>query len=402
MKIPNPLAAALLLIASAAAAQPFSAGAGSGFSLTGANSSPLLLAPGAGPIDEMVFKCSTPPYVQCTAAQLNLREAVRTSGKCPQPAIPACVDYLMRQSGASNPAETIAAYTPPDGMKWASPDCTHIPCKLVDDSRKSTVIDGIVVTGRRYDQQPGFIGPPAPLKNALPPAFDSKEFQKELAAARADNQYTVVDMGDNRYGIVFDDGNVSVCGAGQCTMPRPASDFPKLPEMIQAAQSLNSGAGSINNDNPGFTASSNKQTPNLNNAGRTAGGAPADPGPGASASNEAREFGQQAANDSAAISGTSGSGGSGAGGTSVASGGAAAAGPGEGEVIKTRAEALGSIEITYSRLQKTEADIKGAAGAFDKGQMTDFAAPNAPASGRLAEPPVDEKYLGKIQASSNE
>ena len=195
---------------------------------------------------------------------------------------------------------------------------------------------------------------------------------------------------------------MSVCGQGQCFAPRPASEFPNLAEQIQAATSLNSGSRSLNNDNPnGFTASGNKQTPNLDNAGRTTGGeqqaaASNDP------SDEAKGMGRQAAADSVAVSGTSGS--SSGTGTSVASGGSPSSGGATAEqVIKTKAASLGSIEITYTRLQQTEDSIKGAAGAFNNGQMTGFASPNAPsASGRLAEPPVDEKYLGKIQASSNE
>jgi hypothetical protein len=400
MKTLEPLAAALLLMAASASAQPFSAGAGTGFNLTGNNSGGLVLAPGSSPVDDMVFKCGTVPYVACTAAQLNLREAVRTSGKCPSPAIPACVDYLMKQSGSSNPAETIAAYTPPDGTKWASPDCTHIPCKLADDAGK-----GAIESGLPYDQQPGFIGPPAPPKNNLPPAFDSKEFQKELAAARADSSNTIVDLGDNRYGVVLDDGSVSVCGKGLCNMPRPASEFPKLAEQIQAANSINSGAKSLNSDNPnaGFQANSEKQapqTPSITNSGRTS-GSPDNAAEDTSASDEAKGFGRQAAADSVAVSGSDPSSGAG---SSVASNGSSSGGEaGAGQVIKTKAAALGSIEITYTRLQKTESDIKGAAGAFNNGQMTGFASPNAPAaSGRLAEPPVDEKYLGKIQAASNE
>lgn len=397
MKTLKPLAAALLLIGSSASAQLLNPGAGSGFSLTGNAPAPYSFSlPSA--VDDVVFKCGTPPYIPCTDVHMNKREAIRIAGRCPEPAIQSCIDFLMKNSPSSNPAETIAAYTPPPGTQWASPDCTHIPCRLADSPGT-----GATESGLPYDQQPGFIGPPAPPKNNLPPAFDAKDFQKELAEARADNQYPIVDLGDNRYGVVLDNGTVSVCGRGQCTMPRPAAEFPDLPERLQAAQSLNSGAGSINNDNPGgFSLSSNKQTPDLNNAGRTAGGSPAVPD--TSASDEARGFGEQAANDSAAISGTAGGlPGADSGGTSVASNGGGAAG-GTEEVIKTRAEALGSIEITYSRLQKTEADIKGAAGAFNSGAMTGFASPNAPApaNGRLAEPPVDEKYLGKIQAASNE
>jgi hypothetical protein len=385
MKTRNPLAAALLLLASSAPAQLLNPGASFGTS----SQSPFSLSGASASDDDMVFKCSTPPYIACTTAQMNRRELVRETRVCPSPVSKACTDYL--ESAAGRPLSTgpIQLLGNSPDVKWASPDCTHIPCRLADSP----------ASGLPYDRQPGFIGPPAPPQNNLPPAFDPKDFQKELAAARAESQNTIVDMGDNRYGVVLEDGTVSVCGSGLCSMPRPASEFPKLAEQIQAAVSLNSGGESLNNGNPnGFTASSNKQTPNLDNSGRT--NAPEQAAANNNPSEEARSFGQQAASDSAAVSGTSAFG-SAAGG-SVASGGYASAAT-EDQVIKTKAASLGSIEITYSRLQKTEADIQGAAGAFKDGQMTGFASPNAPAaSGRPEMPPVDEKYLGKIQAASNE
>lgn len=407
MKTPTPLAAALLLIAASAAAQPLA----TGFSMTGTNSnaSPfaLQLAPGSAPVDEMVFKCGTVPYVACTTAQTNLREAVRVSKKCPQPAIPACVDFLMKLSNSTNPAETIAAYTPPPGQKWADPACNHIPCKLADEP---VVLDEIVVTGRRtgpgsYEDEPGFIGPPSPFRNQGPQPFsDDSAFKQAMKDQEAVTPGKVVDLGNNTYAVDTGDGNYSIgglCNGAPCNgLPKPADQIPGLADALQVANSFNSGRNSINNDNPnGFTASSNKQTPNLDNSGRTSGGEQQadDTNP----SDEAKGMGRQAAADSVAVSGTSGSSGSG---SSVASSGSPSSGGATAEqVIKTKAAALGSIEITYTRLQQTEDSIKGAAGAFNNGQMTGFASPNAPAaSGRLAEPPVDEKYLGKIQASSNE
>jgi len=404
MKTSNPLAAALLLMAASAAAQPYAPGATGGFSMTGANSGSgslgLQLAPGSAPVDEMVFKCGTVPYVACTTAQMNLREAVRTSGKCPLPAIPACVDYLMKQSNSTNPAETIAAYNPPPGTQWASPDCTHIPCRLAD----SPTGTGAVESGLPYDQQPGFIGPPSPFKNQGPQPFtDENAFKQAMKEQEEVTPGKVIDLGNNTYAVDTGDGNYSIgglCSGAPCNgLPKPADQIPGLADALQAANSLNSGGKSLNNDNPnGFTASSNKQTPNLENSGRTSGGEQqADE---TNPSDEAKGMGRQAAADSVAVSGASGS----SGGTSVASNGSPSSGGATAEqVIKTKAAALGSIEITYTRLQQTEDNIKGAAGAFNNGQMTGFASPNAPAaSGRLAEPPVDEKYLGKIQASSNE
>lgn len=409
MKTSNPLAAALLLMAASASAQLINPGAGSGFSMTGSNSSPspfaLQLAPGSAPVDEMVFKCGTVPYVACTTAQTNLREAVRVSKKCPQPAIPACVDYLMKQSNSTNPAETIAAYNPPPGTQWASPDCTHIPCRLADSPTGPASPSGQTLAGRSYEDEPGFIGPPSPFRNQGPQPFtDESSFKQAMKDQEAVTPGKVVDLGNNTYAVDTGDGNYSIgglCNGAPCNgLPKPADQIPGLADALQTAHSINSGGNSLNGDNPnGFTASSNKQTPSMNNAGQTGDQGQADD---TNPSDEAKGMGRQAAADSVAVSGASGS--SSGGGTSVASSGSPSPGGATPEqVIKTKAAALGSIEITYTRLQQTEDSIKGAAGAFNNGQMTGFASPNAPAaSGRLAEPPVDEKYLGKIQASSNE
>ncbi|MBI2387268.1 MAG: hypothetical protein HYV14_14845 [Elusimicrobia bacterium] len=412
MKTPNPLAAALLLIAASAAAQPFSAGAGTGFTMPAGNSSPFLLAPGAGPIDEMVFKCGTVPYVACTAAQLNLREAVRTSGKCPQPAIPSCVDYLMRNAGTA-PIQLLGNQANPSTANDEFfKKCGTVPyrlCTSEEEAQKAAwekeQAKRAAESGLPYDKQPGFIGPPAPPINASnsvgmfsdPPAFSPAEFQKEMADARSDNPYPVIDLGDNRYGIVTPDGEVQVCGKGLCAGTRAPGEIPDFHDKVQMARAESAGfTGSSGGGQAGRNAPA---TPGINNAGQT--GSPNQAADQTNPSDEAKGMGRQAAADSAAVSGASGSP-SGTGG-SIASNGSSSGGATAEQVIKTKAASLGSIEITYTRLQKTEDDIKGAAGAFSSGQMTGFASPNAPsASGRLAEPPVDEKYLGKIQASSNE
>lgn len=401
MKTPNPLAAALLLIAASAAAQPLA----TGFSMTGTNSnaSPfaLQLAPGSAPIDEMVFKCGTVPYVACTTAQTNLREAVRTSKKCPQPAIPACVDFLMKQSNSTNPAETIAAYTPPPGQKWADPACNHIPCKLADEP---VMLDEIVVTGRRtgpssYEDEPGFIGPPSPFRTnnaagSTPPPMTDTQYEQVFQGIKDSYGADAVDLGNKTYGILADDGTMSVCSPTDCRQAQQSEYADKIQQARAEAVAFTGASGG------GQTNKSVPSTPGINNAGQTGSVNQADDD--TNPSDEAKGMGRQAAADSVAVSGNSGS--SSGDGTSVASNGSPSSGGATAEqVIKTKAAALGSIEITYTRLQQTEDSIKGAAGAFNNGQMTGFAAPNAPAaSGRLAEPPVDEKYLGKIQASSNE
>lgn len=374
MKTPNPLAAALLLVAASASAQLLSGPAGgSGFSMTGTSS--FSLGSNSGPVDDVVFKCGTVPYIACTDVHMNKREAIRISGVCPAPASAACTQYLMSTRGGSNPAETIGAYDPP--VQWASPDCQHYGCLLAEP----VVLDEIVVTGRRrpaptdsglpYDQQPGFIGPPAPPSGpSMPPPFSPADFQRELADARSDNQYPVVDLGDNRYGVVLEDGTVSVCGLGQCAMPRPASEFPNLADQIQAANSLNNGAGSINDGNPnGFTPSSNKQTP----PGPARSGTPPPPPADDVASNPSDEA-RTSGGDAGSFFRSNGGGvGASAGGTS-GGGYAAAAANGKEEAIATEAAALDGV-FTYIKTQEIKAEIDRTAGAVTTGGDGTFVTP---------------------------
>lgn len=380
MNTRNPLAAALLLLAGSASAQLLSGPSGNGFSMTGTSQSPLSFGGSSGPVDDVVFKCGTVPYIACTDVHMNKRENIRISGVCPAPASAACTEYLMSTRGATNPAETIAAYTPPPGREWASPDCQRIPCRLADP----VVLDEIVVTGRRnpaptesglpYDQQPGFIGPPAPPSGpSLPPAFSAADFQRELSAARSDSQNTVVDLGDNRYGVVLDDGSVSVCGMGQCAAPRPASEFPGLADQIQAANSLNNGAGSLNDGNPqGFTPSSNKRTPPApGSSGRPSQGTPPPADDVASnPSDEARASG----GDAGSFFRSNGGGmGASAGGTS-GNGYAAAAADGQQEAIATEAAELDGV-FTYIKTQEIKASIDRTAGAVTTGGDGTFVTP---------------------------
>lgn len=375
MKTSNPLAAALLLIAASASAQPLAGGYNFG---GGQNTTPFSLGAASGPVDDIVFKCGTVPYIACTAEHMNKRENIRITGICPAPASKACTDYLMRARGAANPVETIGAYDPP--VQWASPDCQHYGCLLAEP----VVLDEIVVTGRRnpaptesglpYDQQPGFIGPPAPPSGpSMPPPFSPGEFQRELADARSDNQHTVVDLGNNRYGVVLDDGSVSVCGRGQCSTPRPANEFPNLAEQIQLARSLNNG-DSINKENPGgFTPASNRQPPGTTppgGSGRSATPPPSDE-VASTSSNEARGSGNDAGNFFR-------SNGGGDMGASGATGGgyAAAATNGKEEAIATEAAELDGV-FTYIKTQEIKAAIDRTAGAVTSGGDGTFVTPNS-------------------------
>jgi len=371
MNIRNPLAATLLLASSFATAQT------SNFSMIGET--------------DMVEKCGTVPYRACTPEELQERaRRAGNTGYC-LPLDTSCQSNFMTNAGASNPTETIAAYTPPPGVQWASPDCQRIPCRTVGSPGGDVP----------YDQQPGFIGPPAPPKvNAGPPPFPPEVFQQELANAQAESPNPVIDMGDGRYGAVLEDGTVAVCGLGQCAMPRPASDFPGLEAKIQDARqqaaSINSGMNSLN-DGSGSINGGNKSTPNksapgadepvnLANSGRT--GAATDMGPTPNGGGSAGDIGAEFAGDLERLSGGTGA--------EIASSGGGYDSPsyGSNEIVKidgavARAEAEKS-GYTYTRIddaaKNTESIIKGGEKAFDT------------SNGRADAPPVNEKYLGKIQA----
>lgn len=368
-----PLAAALLLLASAAAAQPYAAGAGAGFSMTGVNTNAFSFSLPPGPVDDVVFKCGTVPYIACTDVHMNKREAIRIAGRCPEPASPACVEFLMKNSASANPAETIAAYTPPPGREWASPTCQRIPCRLADAPSAVGFAAGFAAgpppASSSYEDEPGFIGPPSPPKSSLPPAFDAKDFQKELAAARAESQNTIVDMGDNRYGVVLDDGTVAVCGNGLCSRPRPASEFPKLADQIQLARNESfsfNGASAGGRKNTGSPS-----VPGPDNAGKT-NGSPNPADEVTSASDEARGSGNDAGNFFRSGSDDSGSrSGSGAG--SGGSDGYASA-AGKDQVIKTKAAELDGV-YTYNKTQEIKATIEKTAGAVTGGVDGTFATP---------------------------
>lgn len=400
MNIRKPLALALLMTASAASAQPFATSPQPTFNFFSTNASPFsLTGSGSGDaIPDASFTCSSMenvhiPFASCTKEQLDDRK--RFNGECPAKST-ACKEYLQRSLSGANPAGTIAAYTPPPGQQWASPSCTHIPCLLADSPTEG---DEIVVTGRRQvSEKPrddDFVGPVLPPnENKLPPAFDAKDFQKEIADARADSQNTIVDLGDNRYGVVLEDGTVAVCGRGACNMPRPASEFPKLAEQIQMATSINSGINSLNNDNPnGFTAKSDK--------GKSAPGGgmppPADDDSASSGSNGGGSLGRSFATDQANISG-----GGGGDASSSGSGGGASSGDGKGYIAvkPSEMEPVGRIKITHTALLKTEADINSAEKAFTSGK-NGFAAPNDDTGSAAGDPPISPEHLGKIQAVEN-
>jgi hypothetical protein len=403
MNARTPLAAAFLIMASNAMAQIGVNGALPVNNSAGANP---LFGGSASPADDLTYKCNLPPYAACSATQLNERSQVLSSRTCPPPATSACQSFLMANGDSGTGAvQFMGAQSNPataNGEFFMKCDTVpYRPCNMQETVQRdqylkalakqeeashqmvasknptSTTVDEIVVTGTR----------------PLPPPFDSKDFQKELADARADNSKKVVDLGNNRIGIVNDDGKVFVCGKGQCDLkPRKPENVPGFAEAMQRDQSLNSGNVSINSENPNGTPKGVPKGVGTPPASQTP---PADTSVAKSMGGDVVALQNEVSgNNFGASSASSGSGaGSGAiGGTGV--GGAKGA-----EVVKvSKAEvdaALAKVDSEgYSFDKNRDADRKmkviiGGAQAFNRNTT------------RLAEPPTDEKYVGKVQAVSN-
>lgn len=338
MNIKTPLPAALLLAASSASAQLLSPGPG--FSMTSPNAGSFSLP--AGPVDDVVFKCNTPPYIPCTDVHMNKREAIRIAGRCPEPASSACMDYLMRTSGSANPVQTIAAYNPPEGTKWASPDCTHIPCRLADSPSAPSV------TAAPKPGDPEFIGP---IQDP-PPAPRAAQDRAALADARSeigqDGIKGVVDLGNGRFAKMRDDGTAEVCGRASCEAPVPA-DAVKNPK-VAAWVVENKGYAGV--DSPGggggiginSTPAGRSFTPD--DAGKSApsgpGAPPADTrSGGGSGEDTAYNSGVQLGGETGDLGGPSGPSSGGSGGSSGRSG----SGGYGAETASTKVEKVGTAEF---------------------------------------------------------
>ena len=241
MNLKNPLAAALLMTASAAMSQTLVLPTSSGFGPQTAPFSPTL--PGD---TDMVEKCSTVPYRLCTTQELNFRE-IRKGGGCAEKDF-ACQRKLMENTGSA-PLQLLGNQSNPSTANDEFfKKCGTVPYRLctsdeqkkrdawlaskkpenkkpsADPKGEPTTVDEIVVTGRRYDQEPGFIGPPAPPdRPSAPPAMTDAQFKAGFEVVQ--NTYPdAIDLGDHRYGLPKKDGTIEVCSQGGCET-RPQSEF---------------------------------------------------------------------------------------------------------------------------------------------------------------------------------
>ena len=387
----TPLAAALILAASAANAQTTTSG-GSVLSF-GSSASHIFnvtSAPSTNSDPDWIFKCGTPPFLACTTAELNLRGAVLANRTCPPPASTRCADYLMRNP--PNPLENYSASSVPDGFIWSSPTCTRIPCRI--EPTGATPADKSTSKQPLTQNDPGFIGPPDPRANTGPqPYKDDASFNAAMKVQEEATPGKVIDLGDRRYAVDDGQGNYSLGGLQggyPVSVPTTADKIPGLKDAIQAkkaneAMFTNTAAG----NNP-------PSTPSTQNGGRSGGG---NVGGGrddgavvANAQNQAN-----GGRGSVGATGTTGSGGGG-------KGGAATGGAGNPDTtisIDGNATKVGDIPVTFVHNQGMQSIIQRAASASTNGQVNGLVGGNGEiggtVSGRLKEPPVDAKVLGKQQ-----
>lgn len=405
MNIRNPLALALLMTASAASASP---APGTNQPLPtfnfGATASPFSMTAGANTtsdLDDQTFNCTSQdnlhiPWASCTAQQL--KDRARFNGVC-SPKSQACKDYMQRTLSGTNPAGTIAAYTPPPGSEWASPDCTHFPCRT--KGSPGGEVEEIVVTGRRspppssnYEDDPNFVGPRLPREQAPPAAFSAnsappapppmteKEYQKTLADMKGTYGDKVVDLGNKTYGVLDEKGDgMSICGPSGCSRGRQS-------EHQDAIQKARAEANAFTGTSGGGTSNPPKS------GGQTAGGPPPSQDDDSGGSRSPRGMG-------AAFAGETGIASSGSGGSGYSASGASGGGSeGKTEVIKDSNGIKLNREFTYIKTAEIDRQIETEAKAFAKGQPG-FAAPNEPLPGAVGDPPISPEHLGKIQAVAN-
>lgn len=98
---------------------------------------------------------------------------------CP-PSDSSCWSGFMDGSAKNDPTQTIAAYDPPPGQKWASDSCRHIPCAVVPDPNSD-----------KADNTPDIQGPPS-----------MKPFDNGILKGNA---------------LYFPDGTVSYCFDNSCS-----------------------------------------------------------------------------------------------------------------------------------------------------------------------------------------
>lgn len=404
-----PLSAFLLTAALAAQAQLLNPQAGgSGFTLPNSGLSGLGGSAGSDPLnDDMTFKCGTVPYRQCTADELNRQENVKRAGRCPMsPATDACASFLMRSSanGGANPAQTIAAYTPPPGQKWASPDCQRIPCALAPDD--SNTVEEIVVTAPRRESSPkpgdaDFIGPPCPPEVCGGGANNSGLWDSQFEAIKEKNP-GAVSVGNERY-IVPDPEDPSKwheCTPMMCK--RDPVDGSKYADQIQAARA-NAAMFNVasHNSDQGRTKSSSSSQQQQD---------PIDPNPTSGApSTASSDAGDVLSALRSMDRGGEGSGTMGSSWTGTGSGGSGTNGSGspagaqtvkiDGGTISSDLGADGGITFTGNQemLRRIDAARKDVDSGNVDGMLTTGGQSQAELRGRIAEPPVDSRFVGKQQ-----
>jgi len=394
------------MTAAAASAQPYT----SGYNFNIPAPTNYVMLP---PVSDEIFKCGNMLSALCSDEDRKRLTNILRTRTCPQPVSYACANYLMMNTDSgvfqylgnqSNPATAFDEFYKKCGTAPYR-GCTDLESTDRDAWLKwkpQPKADAPPKEGARYDQEPGFVGPPLPSgwgsqngnggvvsnTQATPlrlfaPMKNDADFKKTFQEIQKSYGDAPIDMGDNTYAILDKKGDgMMICGQGGCT---PAKQSDHQDKIQQARAEDKSFSGTSGGGTPPAKAGGQKSGgdgPPVNEAGgRTAdatggGGSPRDKG-----ASFARESGI---------------------------GGAGTSGSGEGSeqtvALKFTTEDRATIQgkgFTYIKTAEINEQVSRQEKAFAGGQPG-FAAPNEPLPGTVGDPPVDERYLGKIQAVAND
>ncbi len=399
-----PLAAALLAAAVSAPAQTFSLG--SLTSPTGTNS--FSMTAGASDPD-WIFKCSTPPYKACTPDEEKRRDFIKSNGVCPAPVSKACTAYVMQNS---NQADQFLAIHNNPAMQNEEffKKCGTIPyraCTADEEKQRTEWLkqgkpndDGVCAV------PPGGVnfGSLGDLGGNTPQPFkDDESYQAALKDQRQafpdqkivelPNRTFAVDTGGGKYSIS------GVCSGGPC------SGMPQIPNQMITVALMKQDAQAKQQDTPKMGAnaigSDTVQQAPAGRAPKIGDGGSGDGAEVVASQNQVNGGGGSPRSGTPPLTGSGVTGGG-----SYSGGSVTAKGDGRSDANNDIAIDGNTVtadgEITYIKLQEHQQKIRADEKTFVNGGMTGFAAPNAPTPGTVGDPPVDPKYLGKIQAAAND
>lgn len=417
---PLPLAAALLLCAAVTQAQPFPAPSGSStgnlLQLGGNNS--FSLAP-SGVADDMIFKCSTVPYRPCTTEEMNKRELILETGRCPSPITTACTDFLMMRAGAGATQLLGNQANPSTANDDFYKKCGTVPYRNCSPAEEKQREEWLKNQSKADSQTP----PPGAV-------CDANSCTMPTAPVQGPPQVVNMPTGFDGKMLQYPDGRVEYCFDDSCSK---TNGTPLAPDQArsylwndykdqkQMANSINGGAANrkaaVPQDPPADVVVNTPVNPS--GSGTKSGGSSFSAfstpvgGNNASSGSSASEDATDVSNAQDQINGGGSRSvkGAGGGGSTVASsgdgsgagsGGTGSTGsntsPDGSKMVKVKAASLDGTYTYQALMPAVETTVR--AGEAIKAGQTEFVAPDGTnVNTKGGELKVDENKLGKIQAS---